>query len=197
MLAREAGAATRDRDCGPAAAPEDAVDGADVEAPLDEASGGGVVPPAAGGVDGTVGTGRGGVGVDGTETVGAGTVGAGTGAGIVGKGTVGAGTVGAGTVGAGTVGTGIVGPGKVGTVAVGTLTVGTVTVGTVSVGTSRVGFDAPTACAATSPSTGRATATSTVRLRTSPQHTRIHSSNGRTPSRDTADRSRAASRNPG
>jgi len=182
VLAREAGAATRDRNRGPAAAPEDAVDGADVEAALDEASRGGVVPAAAGGADGTLGAGRGGVGVGvgGTETVGAG-----TGAGIVGAGTVGAGTVGAGTVGAGTVGTVTVGTVTVGVVTVGTVTVGTVTVGTVSVGTSSVGFDAPTACAATSPSTGRATATSTVRVRTSPQNTRIHSSNGRLPQRDT------------
>ena len=148
----------------------------DVEAPPVEASRGGVVPPAAGGVDGTVGTGRGGVGVGSTETVGAGTVGGGTGAG-----TVGVEAVGAGRLGTGTVGTEIVGAG---------------TLGSGTVGTSRAGFAAPTACAATSPRPSKARAASTRRLRTNP-NARIHTSNGRTSKRDTPDRSRAASRNRG
>ena len=191
ILAREAGAATRDRDRRPAKTPADPVDLADVEEPPDsepvpdEVPCCVVVPAAAGGVDGTLVTG-GSVGAGGRGTVGAGTVGAGA---------VGAGTVGAGTVGAGRLGVVTVGTVTVGTVTVGTETVGAGNVGTVTVGRAAAGFAAPTACAATSPRTGRATAASTMKLRS--PNARIHSSNGRTPQRDTAEGSRPASRNGG
>ena len=139
VLAREAGAAARARDAGPAAAP---VGGADVEAaPGGEPAPDDVPPvgvvPTAGGVEGTLVTGRGGVG--GTETVGAGAVGTGR--------------LGVETVGTETVGTGIVGAGKV---------------GAVTVGRSTAGFAAPSACAATRPRAGRAIATRATRQRISP-----------------------------
>ena len=158
VLAREAGAAARDRDRGPAAAPVTDVEAApEGEAAPEDVPRVGVVPGPAGGVEGALVTGRGGVGA-GTETVGAGTVGGATGA--VGTG--------AGTVGAGPVGTGRLGVETVGTETVGTGTVGAGRLGTVTVGRSRAGFAAPSACAATSPRPARANAARATRQRIIP-----------------------------